>query len=254
MQRLVIFLEVHCCVDRRKLCYLGLNQVQLPTASVLADPLSWLDCLNHYAVQYTWTPNFGLKTVSKAFRAASVGGDGDDRWSAARRPLVWNKLVHCLKLVMNAGEQVTGETIDEFLAVLGGSGPRVVQPAFGMAETCTCMTYNGNYQVGVIRKRGVLRWCRYVGGEQMIMLRGHDVLRCFYLFYQGGGATSSSVFRTANVSYDPSSPMLPLAGGAATSPRAAAHGGPATSTFVDLGPPIPGTEIRITSTAYAVTK
>ena len=40
--------------------------------------------------------------------------------------------------------QVTMEVCDAFLSALSLPSD-VMQPAFGMAEVCTCMTYNNNY-------------------------------------------------------------------------------------------------------------
>ena len=78
----------------------------------------------------------------KAYKEATSSTSTLSYGSAGKRTLVWNRLISSLKFIMNAGEQVTSETNDEFLKVLGGLDSRVLQPAFGMAETCTCMTYN----------------------------------------------------------------------------------------------------------------
>jgi len=48
---------------------------------------------------------------------------------------------------MNAGEQVTYSVIHDFMELLGehGLAPYAMQPAFGMAEACTCMTYVNDF-------------------------------------------------------------------------------------------------------------
>ena len=53
----------------------------------------------------------------------------------------------CVRRLMNAGEQVTADVCDAFVS-LSGIAPGVMQPAFGMAETATCMTYNNEYAGG----------------------------------------------------------------------------------------------------------
>lgn len=109
--------------------YLGRHAVQAPTADVLADPLFWVRSMETYRVSHSWAPNFGFKLVVDALA----------KTSATYR-------LASVQMLMNAGEQVTIEVCDAFLSALG-LDPRVMQPAFGMAEVCTCMTYNNEYDV-----------------------------------------------------------------------------------------------------------
>ena len=44
--------------------YLGCQQIQASTATILADPLTWLDLIARYGVTHTWSPNFGYKLLS----------------------------------------------------------------------------------------------------------------------------------------------------------------------------------------------
>ncbi len=111
--------------------YLWRTAVQLPTAEVVGEPLLWLRTMAEHAVTHSWAPNFGFKLVAQA---ASTAGSAHLAFDLSR-----------LKSVMNAGEQVTAEVCDAFLACTG-LPPSVMQPAFGMAECCTCMTYNNRYQ------------------------------------------------------------------------------------------------------------
>jgi acyl-CoA synthetase (AMP-forming)/AMP-acid ligase II len=126
VDHVVPILTFHC-----KDVYLACNQVQVPTATVLAEPLVWLDLMEKYRVSRTWAPNFGFKLVAQRLEA------GPDR--------TWDLL--CIKTFMNAGEQVTPSVVQEFIARLVSSGVRAsaMQPAFGMAEVCTCMTYNDDF-------------------------------------------------------------------------------------------------------------
>jgi amino acid adenylation domain-containing protein len=106
---------------------LGCSQIELSTSAVLQDPSIWLDAIDSHRVTHTWSPNFGLRLVSS--RIADMKGSWD---------------LSSLRIVMNAGEQVTRPVIIDFLERLAPYGLRSdsVQPAFGMAEVCTCMTYN----------------------------------------------------------------------------------------------------------------
>ncbi|RGD56921.1 amino acid adenylation domain-containing protein [Kitasatospora xanthocidica] len=107
---------------------LAADQVQIPTELVLADPLVWLDALERYRAAHSWSPNFGFRLVAEAVRAAGP----DRRWDLSS-----------VKSLINAGEQCTEAVIDEFLAATAPFGvrPGHVLLAWGMAETCTAITY-----------------------------------------------------------------------------------------------------------------
>ncbi|MDJ0836029.1 MAG: amino acid adenylation domain-containing protein [Acidobacteriota bacterium] len=109
---------------------LGNHQVEVPTSRVIADPLRWLDLLERFEVTHSWAPNFGFKLV-----AAELEQQPERRWDLSR-----------VKFLMNAGEQVTEPAVADFVRALQPHGLRAdaVQPAFGMAEVCTCMTWNNH--------------------------------------------------------------------------------------------------------------
>ncbi|MFG1278856.1 SDR family NAD(P)-dependent oxidoreductase [Xanthobacter autotrophicus] len=111
--------------------YLACSQIQVETAAVLADPLLWLDLMDRHGVTRSWSPNFGFKLVSDALRQA-----GGRRFALGH-----------VRTLMNAGEQATLPVIAEFLALTAPFGLRAeaMQPAFGMAEACTCMTYETGF-------------------------------------------------------------------------------------------------------------
>ncbi|WP_341991078.1 SDR family NAD(P)-dependent oxidoreductase [Azorhizobium sp. AG788] len=111
--------------------YLGCGQIQVETSAVLADPLLWLDLMALHGVTRSWSPNFGFKLVSDALESAP-----GRTWA-----------LDGVKTLMNAGEQATLPVIAEFLGLTAPFGirPQTVQPAFGMAEACTCMTYETGF-------------------------------------------------------------------------------------------------------------
>ncbi|MEU4569115.1 MupA/Atu3671 family FMN-dependent luciferase-like monooxygenase [Micromonospora sp. NPDC023956] len=106
---------------------LGCGTTHVATALVLADPLLWLDLLERHRIQHSWSPNFGYKLVSEAVRKRP-----DRRWD----------LRHVRSLV-NAGEQCTVPVVRQFLADVRGFGiePATLLLAWGMAETCTAISY-----------------------------------------------------------------------------------------------------------------
>jgi len=110
---------------------LGIQQVQLPTTVVLADPVQWLHAMSRYRVTFSWAPNFAFQRIIDALKG-SASLQGLDLSS--------------VKILMNAGEQVLAPVVASFTAALKPFGlhPDAVQPAFGMAEACTCMTYNNH--------------------------------------------------------------------------------------------------------------
>ena len=112
-------------------CVMGIQQIQLTTASVLADPLWWLQAMDQYRVTHSWAPNFAFQRVVEALADASATPDIN---------------LSAVRFLMNAGEQVLAPVVQRFAAACEAFGlrPHAVQPAFGMAEACTCMTYNNN--------------------------------------------------------------------------------------------------------------
>jgi len=163
--------------------YMGCQEIQAATNFVLAEPLHWLELMEAHKVTHSWAPNFGFKLV--ADRLASVE---DAEWDLSS-----------VKFLMNAGEQVTLPVVADFLRRTAPFGitPQVMQPAFGMAEVCTCMTYANDFTI----ETGVRRFLK---------------------------STLSGLLE------------LSSAEDATTTP------------FVDLGPPVPGVEIRITDSQNQV--
>lgn len=111
--------------------YLGCQQIEVETAVILANPLKWLDLIEEYRVSHSWSPNFGFKLISEVL-SKTFGKTWD---------------LSSVQFLMNAGEQVTPRVVREFLATVApfGISSQVMQPAFGMAEVCTCMTYKNQF-------------------------------------------------------------------------------------------------------------
>ncbi|MEL7069325.1 MAG: thioester reductase domain-containing protein [Cyanobacteria bacterium J06581_3] len=120
--------------------YLGCEQIEVATSVVISNPLKWLSLMSEHRVTHSWSPNFGFKLVSDALNATNKTPDktSQPHWDLSG-----------IKLLMNAGEQVTRTVVDGFLKRVAPFGvpSQVIQPAFGMAELCTCMTYQNDYAV-----------------------------------------------------------------------------------------------------------
>jgi iturin family lipopeptide synthetase A len=88
---------------------LGCDNVQVPTADVLADPLRWLDLLHGYRAQHSWSPNFGFGLVADAL----AGADPSRSWDLTP-----------LRALVNAGEQCTDPVVRRFVEATARFGVR----------------------------------------------------------------------------------------------------------------------------------
>lgn len=95
---------------------------------VLARPLRWLDLIDRHRVTHGWAPNFAFALVSKALKS-----QGDSKWDLS-----------CVKGLLSAGELIAHSTVIEFLDAICPYGFRreSLISAFGMAETCSGVSYH----------------------------------------------------------------------------------------------------------------
>jgi amino acid adenylation domain-containing protein len=114
--------------------YLGCAQIQVATGVILADPLRLLDLMAERRVTHSFSPNFGFKLITSRL---------ESRASAS-----WD--LRALKHLTNGGEQATLPVIRDFLRLTAPFGvtASVMQPAFGMAESCTGIAYNNHFDLG----------------------------------------------------------------------------------------------------------
>ena len=119
--------------------YIGCSEIQVRTGLILASPEKWLDLTEEFRVTHSWAPNFGFKLVTDALKTL--------------RQRTWD--LSSLKFLMNAGEQVTAAVVRDFLNAVAPFGVRTeaMQPAFGMAEACTCMTYRNGFDLQTGHRR-----------------------------------------------------------------------------------------------------
>ena len=95
---------------------------------VLARPLRWLDLIDEHRVTHGWAPNFAFALVNKALK-----NQEDVRWDLS-----------CVKGLLSAGELIAYSTVTEFLEAMRPYGFRrdSLISAFGMAETCSGVSYH----------------------------------------------------------------------------------------------------------------
>lgn len=109
--------------------FLGAEQIHVPAGVVIAEPARFLRLIDGHRITYTFAPHFFLALLSR---------------NLADYPLEPSEInISCLKAIESGGEAVSVKTC----AVLHQQLHRyhlkedVIQPAFGMTETCAGITY-----------------------------------------------------------------------------------------------------------------
>ncbi|KEH10897.1 hypothetical protein GY14_03390 [Delftia tsuruhatensis] len=113
---------------------LGLDQVQVDTATILEAPARWLDLVAEHRVAAVWAPNFAFDLLLRAARGQAPG-----HWDLS-----------CLRMLINAGEPVSEPVLVDFERRFAQDGLRqgAVWMSFGMTETVSafslrCWTASG---------------------------------------------------------------------------------------------------------------
>ena len=101
---------------------LGMNQIQVDTATVLAVPTRWLDLVHRHRVCMVWTPNFAFDVLRQAASAPGAARDWD---------------LSSLHMIINGGEAVSDSVLAAFTARFAENKlpAGAIWPSFGMTET-----------------------------------------------------------------------------------------------------------------------
>jgi len=113
--------------------YLRCRQVHMQTEAVLQDPLRWLHCLDQQRATITFAPNFAYGLVNdQAHRIRSLHLD-----------------LSCVRAVLNGAEAIVARTARRFMMLLEPFGlpPSAMQPAWGMSETSSGVTYADRFSL-----------------------------------------------------------------------------------------------------------
>ncbi|KAI4270474.1 MAG: hypothetical protein LQ337_006662 [Flavoplaca oasis] len=119
--------EIHLCA-----LYAGLDQVHVPAADILGDPLMFLRLLSHHHVSRTFAPNFFLQKLQTVLDRASVQDLEDINLGS-------------LCYIASGGEPNNVgicARVTEYLLKLGGRKTNIITPGFGMTETCAGAIFN----------------------------------------------------------------------------------------------------------------
>lgn len=106
---------------------LGCDLVYVDKDYVLGQPENWLSLMDRFRVTHSWAPNFAYALISKNpehYRSQS-----------------WD--LSCVKGLLTAGEAVSRQSTEAFIRSLARFGLKqtAIQPAFGMAELGSGITY-----------------------------------------------------------------------------------------------------------------
>lgn len=114
----------------RDVC-LGYRQIHASPQTILQDPLSWLDWLDHYRATRTWAPNFAFSLINK-----HLALDTGRSWDLSE-----------LHYILNAGEVIVAKTARKFLTLLAPYGLRsaAIHPSWGMSETSSGATFSSRF-------------------------------------------------------------------------------------------------------------
>ncbi len=114
----------------RDVC-LGYQQIHASPQTILQDPLSWLDWLDHYRATRTWAPNFAFSLINEHLSTTTAR-----RWDLSE-----------LHYILNAGEAIVPKTARRFLKLLARYGLRstAIHPSWGMSETSSGATFSSRF-------------------------------------------------------------------------------------------------------------
>jgi len=106
---------------------LGMNQIQVDTATVLAAPVRWLDLAHRHRICMVWTPNFAFDVLQQAASAPGAARDWD---------------LSNLRMIFNGGEAVSDSVLTVFAKRFAENRlpAGAIWPSFGMTETVSAFS------------------------------------------------------------------------------------------------------------------
>lgn len=124
----------------------GSDQVHAPTEMIMKSPLRLLDLFDRWRCTNTWAPNFTYNLIN-AQAEALARAVAEKRWDLS-----------CMRLLINAGETISEDSISLFCRNLApcGLSPNALWPAFGMTETTLGITYSQGLKMGESADPGVV--------------------------------------------------------------------------------------------------
>ena len=111
--------------------YLGCQQIQVQSESILQNPLQWLNLIDRHRVTATWSPNFAYSLVNDKLNSTP-----EHSWDLS-----------CVRWMGNGAEAVVGQTSQQFLQLLApyGLSPAVLSPGYGMSESTSGICHSNDF-------------------------------------------------------------------------------------------------------------
>ncbi|QBG56188.1 non-ribosomal peptide synthetase [Bacillus amyloliquefaciens] len=111
--------------------YLGCEEINIPSESILMDPLKWLDLIDHYRASVTWAPNFAFGLL------ADFAEDIQNR--------KWD--LSSMRYMLNGGEATVAKVGRRIMELLEPHGlpANAIRPAWGMSETSSGVIFSDEF-------------------------------------------------------------------------------------------------------------
>ena len=118
---------------------LGCQQIYVTRDYIVGNPLNWLRELHRYRATYSAAPNFAYALINNALTKLAESTDTGVTGTAPAEE--WD--LSTVETLLCAGEAVSPQVMQSFLTKLlpFGLKPTALQPAFGMAEMGSGITY-----------------------------------------------------------------------------------------------------------------
>jgi acyl-CoA synthetase (AMP-forming)/AMP-acid ligase II/NADP-dependent 3-hydroxy acid dehydrogenase YdfG/acyl carrier protein len=137
------------------------RQIQLETETVIQKPLAWLDAMDEFRATVSFAPNFAYALLNDCERELRAG-----RWDLSS-----------VRFVLNGAEAIVARTARRFLRLLEphGLSPNAMQPAWGMSETSSGVTYSDRFSLATTTDEDAfVEVGRPIPGVMMRIVDGSD--------------------------------------------------------------------------------
>ncbi|WP_276736066.1 non-ribosomal peptide synthetase [Bacillus sp. (in: firmicutes)] len=111
--------------------YLGCQEINVSSDTILMEPLKWLDWIDHYRASVTWAPNFAFGLVTD--------------FAEEMKNRKWD--LSSMRYMLNGGEAMVAKVGRRMLELLEPHGlpADAIRPAWGMSETSSGVIFSHEF-------------------------------------------------------------------------------------------------------------
>ncbi|MCY8131409.1 AMP-binding protein, partial [Bacillus spizizenii] len=111
--------------------YLGCQEINVSSETILMEPLKWLDWIDHYRASVTWAPNFAFGLVTD--------------FAEEMKNRKWD--LSSMRYMLNGGEAMVAKVGRRMLELLEPYGlpADAIRPAWGMSETSSGVIFSHEF-------------------------------------------------------------------------------------------------------------